>query len=414
MQRSLEYEDNIKTIVGDIGKTSSPVVIFGASRGGWHIMKALKNYGIDINAFIDNDRQKHGAYFDIPVLSPEGGISRFPEARAFLGLFTESASSAVKEQLTGLGFRNPINCLAESVFIYLTKVAERKCDREKLAGSINVLMENYSEGPNHHGYTASGHFVSPFVSGVITQKCSLRCRDCAQLIPYYKSPLNFPPEAIVNDIRNYAKAFDIVPEMSLHGGEPFLHPQLEEICEGVADIPNIVFINLITNGTIMPSAERMQKLGKIGVDIHQSDYGKLSKRQGEFSKICDENNIYCDIHFVNPNQMWVKAPPIKKHGRTKEANAAIYKKCVSSKICCQIMDGELHRCSLSMHASHQGAIPRFKEDFIRLDNNTPENERNAEIRKYLTQDASLMACDYCDPFNGTEEPPAIQLGQNEK
>ena len=49
------------------------------------------------------------------------------------------------------------------------------------------------------------------------------------------------------EIKNYCESFDLVPEVSLHGGEPFLHPEIGQICQKLAQIPNLIFINLITN-----------------------------------------------------------------------------------------------------------------------------------------------------------------------
>ena len=413
MRTPKEYYQWLDSLISEKAKLCNPIIIFGVGRGSWYIMKVLEHYGIPISGFADNNSDRHGCYCKYNVYSVEDALEIFPNADIILGVFNNNTAGKITRQLQEFKPENIYYCLDLFIFVYMTEIAQRKCDLNTFAKSIQIMLENYSEGAEHYGFTKNGSFVSPFVTGVITQKCSLQCRDCGQLIPYYKRAKNFSVETIVEDIQNYASAFDVVPEISLHGGEPFLHPQLEKICEQISSISNIVFINLITNGTILPSYDRMQRLGVSGVDIHQSDYGKLSRYQKEIFKICDKNHIYCDIHFVNPTEKWSKTPPMIKHNRTFEENSAIYSKCVSTKICCQIMNGELHRCPLSMHATHQNIIPKFEKDYIALNNqNIVKEKLKLEIRNFLTRNYPLSACDYCDPLNSKEVAPAIQLKKN--
>lgn len=415
MEISDKYYNIVQVHVERIKRTRKPVVIFGAGRGGWYIMKVLEHFGVSITAFADNDSNKHGMYYDYSVHSAADVAGKYSDGDVFLGCFTPCTANAIREQLIGLKCQD-ISCDLESfLFVYLTVVAARECDFEALARSIQVLFKSYSEGANHYGYTAGKYFVSPFVTSVITQKCTLRCRDCAQLIPYYESPAHYRLETIIRDIKSYASAFDVVPEISLHGGEPFLHPQIDRICYEVSRIPNIVFINFITNGTLLPSAATMKKLSACGADIHQSDYASLSMKQDIVLSACRDHNIYCDILYTNPSKMWTRPGPFTQHSRSLEENTDIYKKCVSSKICCQIMDGELHRCALSMHGSHQGVFPRCEADFVRLDAPNRTNDAlKAEIRSFISPGRTLTVCDYCDPSNGVEVPAAIQLPRNQR
>jgi organic radical activating enzyme len=410
MQISLHYDQKVRFYIEEVAMNGRPVLIFGASRGGWYVMKVLEYFGINISAFVDNDPCKQSQYFYYDVYAPEVIADHLPDAIIFLGAFTEDAATAIRDQLESLGFRDIYYATDAFLFVYFTVVAGRNCDKNVFAQSIRILFENYSEGADHYGNNRKNHFVSPFVTSVITQKCSLRCQDCGQRMPYYESPVNYSVGSIINDIKNYARAFDVVPEMSLHGGEPFLHPEIKKICRETAKISNIVFISFITNGTILPSADTMHQLTNCGADIQQSDYGYLSKKQSKIFAICRQHNVYCDILYTNPTKMWTRPAPIRKHNRCDEDNAKIYTKCVSSKICCQIMDGELHRCPISMHGANQGLFPKIDSDFVRLDDcNVPDDELKTKIRLFISRNLALNACDYCDPANGIEVPPAIQL-----
>ena len=76
------------------------------------------------------------------------------------------------------------------------------------------------------------------------------------------------------------------------------------------------------------------------------------------------------------------------------------------------MNGVLHRCPLSMHATNQGKIPKNDRDFVILDivdSDSEELIRN--IRKLVTRTEALTVCDYCDPESTVSVTPAVQLQQ---
>lgn len=387
-----------------------PVMIFGAGRAGWYIMRVLQFHGVPIAGFIDNDPAKKTGFCGYPVVSRKE-ISLEQQPYIFVGVFLPGTAEAIRSQFESDGFKEVFFETAAFLFTYLTEVAGRNCDREVLAQSIHALFDNYQHGPDNYGYCQGGYFVSPFVTSVITQKCSLRCRDCAQLIPYYQKPVHFSPEVIVRDIRHYASAFDVVPEISLHGGEPFLHPDIPEICRLVSEIPNVVYISFVTNGSILPNEETLKALADCGADVHISGgYGELSSRREELTAALKRHGVYCDTLFCSPTEMWSQPAPVSRRKRLRQENDAMYQRCVATKICCQLMDGELHRCPLSMHATHQGKIPKNIRDFVALNNSAYRNEALINsIRELITRTEALSVCDYCDPESTVSVIPAIQL-----
>jgi hypothetical protein len=413
MKESEHYQQTVLSRIEKVKASGDPAVIFGAGRAGWYIMKVLEKYGVPIAAFCDNNPEKQTTYCDYKVLSAQDVARKHPGAHIFLGIFVPCTAGAVQRQLQDMQFRY-VHCdMAAFLFVYFVAVAERSCDRNVLARSIHVLFENYLEGAIHYGHTKDGCYVSPFVTSVITQKCSLRCRDCAQLIPYYKAPVHFPTESVIEDLKQYAKAFDVVPEISLHGGEPFLHPELKRICREAASISNVVFISFVTNGTILLPEETLQEFSACGADVNQSGgYGLLSRKKDDLSEFFRSHGIYSETMFCSPTEMWVQAPPYRKHSRPAEENNRLYKGCVATKTCCQIMNGELHRCALSMHGSHQGLFQKFERDYVPLHGpGVSDSDLSARIRAFLDRDEALAVCDYCDPEGGVMVPPAIQLSK---
>lgn len=406
-----QYQHYIKVVddtVTKIKNSGGSPLIFGAGRAGWYILKVLEHYNVEIKGFADNNECKHGEYEGYTVASPESYAEEFSGSHLLLGVFRADTSEILREKLGQSGFENIDYEMDAFLFVYFHSVVKRKCDAEVLANSIHVLFENYDEEPDHYGYTQNGHFVSPFVTSNITQKCSLHCKDCGQLIPYYKSPVDFSVETVVNDIKQYAQAFDVVPEVSLHGGEPLMNKQMAQICEAVATIPNVVFVTFLTNGTILPSTETIRALSKSGASLQQSDYKELSPKQNAIFDLCRDYNVYSDIVYTISSHMWTRSAPTKQHNRSDEENNKVYSECVQSTLCCQLMDGELHRCAHSMHSTRLRHIPKLEGDFIRLDEGNDEHVIS-NIREFLTRKYALGACDHCDPKACTIVEPAIQL-----
>jgi len=408
LTQSSQYQKNILSHIESISNSGKPVVIFGAGRAGWYIMRVLEHHNVPIACFCDNDPSKLNTYCNYNVFSPQDIANDYPNAYIFIGVFVPGTAIEAQNQFQQIGLNDAYYDSAAFLFMFFIEVAGRICDNSRLARSIAILFENFKEGVNHYGLTKDNYFISPFVTSVITQRCSLKCRDCAQLIPYYKTPRNMTTESIIHDLRQYSKAFDVVPEISLHGGEPFLHPDIGKICQEVAAIPNIVFISFVTNGTILLSDETLSQLSSCGADVHQSGgYGSLSKKQAKLTEALNRNDVYSDILFTSSDEMWGRAPQYRPHFRPGIENDKLFQQCVSTKMCCQIMNGELHRCPLSMHGIHQGLFEKCEDDFVRL--NESDNVLTGKIRALLTRDRALSVCDYCDPHGSIPVPPAVQL-----
>lgn len=415
MKRAEEYAKRVEAHVEAIRREGGVAIIHGAGRAGWYVKRVLEHFGVRIAAYSDNRPEAHpGGYFDCVVRSPADLVADFPRAYVVVAVFVSSTADGVTHQLRNLGWRAVYHDMPAFLYVFLVEVAGRQCDHNVLADSIHMMFQHYELGPAHYGYTPEKFFVSPFVTSVITQKCSLRCRDCGQLIPYYQRAVNFTSDAIVADLKQYARAFDVVPEISLHGGEPFLHPAVGRICREVSAIPNIVFVSFVTNGTLLPSEETLRILASSGADVHVSGgYGELSGQLDAVLSACSVHGVFADVLYCSEARMWTRPAAVMPHRRSVVANDEIFGKCVATNLCCQIMDGQLHRCPFSMHGSHQGRFLCQDSDFVRLHDSAAGVDHGiGTIRSFLTRKSALSVCDYCDPSGATLVPPAIQLSRS--
>ncbi|WP_167730221.1 radical SAM protein [Terasakiella sp. SH-1] len=384
---------------------------------GWYIWKSLEKNQIETTYFCDqraSDDFSH--YHGIKVISQPELLKEewAKDAKILVAIFNSTSRETVSQNLKKQGFNVIEHDPYSYIHHYFTNIINRNVSSLEFAQTIEKLREYYDCQGYQYGEVKENLFVSPYTTGNITTKCNLKCMDCSQYIPLYESPQNYTPNQIYDDIAAFCECFDLVPEISLQGGESLLNQDIGEICLKLSQIPNLVFINVYTNGTLLPSPENWEKLKKAGADFHQSDYQSLSKKQEAIFNLAAQNDLYCDINFVFDDTKWHRTE-IKDFKRSLEQDDQVYKKCISTKICAHILEGDLYRCSLAAHGGKQNLVPLQKDtDFVplRLKDGSPNIEG---VREYLKKDTALGVCKYCDPDEFVVVPPAIQLsGKNKR
>jgi len=104
--------------------------------------------------------------------------------------------------------------------------------------------------------------ITPFISIVLTQKCTLKCAYCGEGGEGTNSKKAFHNIEILGD--NIKKSLEMgVKKIRLTGGEPFLYPQLKELLKMLKDLKRSYsfFLLLNTNGTV-PTVENFIPLLK--------------------------------------------------------------------------------------------------------------------------------------------------------
>ena len=103
----------------------------------------------------------------------------------------------------------------------------------------------------------------------ITLVCNLRCGLCSNYMPYYKQPNHFSVERLKNSFEQYFSIVTHVKKLTISGGEPFLHPDLPKIIDICTDFGDkFDILEVITNGTILPSDELLSSSLKIKDILH--------------------------------------------------------------------------------------------------------------------------------------------------
>lgn len=188
-------------------------------------------------------------------------------------------------------------------------------------------------------------FMLPRISIIITKRCNLKCKLCAEYAPYYKNPPQASFEEIKNAIDILFKTVDCVNDLSIVGGEIFLHKDLYDIVIYLNNyIDRAKRVILSTNGSILPAENEFSKILlfpklKEKLQINISDYGpSLSKEAGKIELLCKKHgvkcrtisyygdNLFCDgwVDYGDHSQKYFSVDEITAHAQKCNFRKDIY------------------------------------------------------------------------------------------
>lgn len=254
---------------------------------------------------------------------------------------------------------------------------------------------------------------------VITLRCTLKCKLCGGYVPYYVNPPHFSYERIAKTIDNYFSVVDGVGDFSITGGEPLLHEDLGSILEKALEYSNqFNRILILTNGTLLFKKDVLQILSKNKDKCHVtiSDYGKLSPKANVLVDILQQNDISCrTIQYSGDNLFcdgWVDYGDHSQKHFTQQDIEQKGKKCaIRNRDVSIIIDGELHSCGRSFRRMELGIIPKNKNEYVDLfDESVPNIEKQKTIVNMFST-YGTTSCAYCNGLCEDSErfPPAEQI-----
>lgn len=245
---------------------------------------------------------------------------------------------------------------------------------------------------------------------VITECCTLRCRNCSNLMQYYHKPENLNADEVIASLRRLFTAVR-VSQLKILGGEPFVCQKiLISLLEYLKEeaLERFDELEIITNGTIVPSLECikvMKEMPKLKVVF--SNYGELSSRLEEFSGICEKEGIR---YSILDEEFWWDFGDVKLKEEKERKTQHRYDGCYSRRLCTTLYRGRLYVCPRQAHAVRLGLIPGNDAetvDLLSLEYEDPSVLHDAvyrltDRREYIT------SCRYCGCDANVKVPRAIQ------
>jgi len=394
--------ENTMKLVEEIKRGHLPVIIYGAGIVAEALYHACGKYGIKVECFCDNNINKiKNTLFGLNIIHTPRLKEQYNDARI---LISSADIKDVLDQLKVLGYTKwyPATGLLKDFDVYQYKFSSPN-DFVEYAVNTGLLC--------HDSYLNPDKLFMRSVDIVITERCSLKCRDCSNLMQYYQKPDNCSNEEIQRTIDAFCGVMDEVNEFRVIGGEPFMNKDFDLIIKRLINEPKVKRIVIYTNGTIIPSEEKLGCLKDKKVLLIITDYGKLSRKLSDLTDYLKKNSI---TYFAPKARGWTDCSKIVKHNRTVEGQKEIFRNCCA-KNSATLLSGKLYRCPFAANADRLKAVPDCESDHIDLFAEASDKiditALKKKIRDYLLTKEYLETCDYCNgrSFNDSEIQPAIQL-----
>lgn len=391
----------LNTSIESLSRESTPIIIFGAGIIGEILFHACCAAGIKINCFCDD--KVTGSLCGLKILHTSELTTKYKDAIFFI---TSSNIKDMLNRLADLGYSKWCSC----------SLLLRDFDLSKAHCSVSTYTVEYLEYLVttcllcHKNYINPDKLFLQSVDIIITERCSLKCRDCSNLMQYYKKPENCSLEEILNAIDVFCGYMDEVYEFRVIGGEPFMNKDLHLVINKLIDQPKVQKIAIFTNGTIIPRESQINSLQNNKVSLFITDYGDLSRNLNGLIQELQRQKI---AFYVEKARGWTDCSSLNKHHRTIKQQEGIFKECCAKNLA-TLSEGKLYRCPFAANASRLRAIPDYAGDYIDFFE-TPLNaiEMKKLIRAFLTKKTYIEACDHCNgrPYGAPEIIPAIQTSK---
>lgn len=244
----------------------------------------------------------------------------------------------------------------------------------------------------------------------ITTKCSLRCKHCSNLIPFYKKQSDYEISVLEKSIKEFLKCINNIVFVRVLGGEPFLGGNIIRVLQILLKSDKIQRIEVVTNGTIIPKDKKLIKLLKNPrVVISISQYPFVNYHKLEEFLIKEEIKYHID-----KMTFWLDFGDAKKQNKTVKQLARQYRNC--NQICRSLVNGQFHLCPRSSHGTDLGIVKDNEDDYLDLLDSTMTIEEKRNRINQLLKKKYIKACDHC--YFGTrlakKVPVAEQINKKVK
>ena len=375
------------------------IILFGAGMYLEAAILSLQQKGLKPVLVIDNSLKKQNTkVLTFTIKGIEEAYKLYPDA---IIIITTSPHliQEISNQCKTLGWKNLIDCSC------LLSNFEYNID----SFTLGVSQTNFDIDTYYFNYCKIFYpekIIIKQMDIMITEKCSLKCKDCSNLMQYYVNPKHSDTDTTIAAIKKFMLCVDYVLEFRVLGGEPFIHKEAHKFINFLKSLKNKSRICIYTNGTIIPKNENLQSLISNDVFLRISDYGKVSNKVQDIEEVFIKNKVVYDVLKF---EKWQDCARINF---IEETDLQLEKKfsecCVQNYI--TLLNNVIYNCPFAANAHNIKAIPKFKNEYIDI-LNTNKNDIVSTIKTMIYKKKFYESCRFCPgrPLNNTPLEAALQV-----
>jgi hypothetical protein len=367
------------------------IIIYGAGINGALILALLKKRGIEITCFADSDMRKVGSIFHgYMVISRVELVNKY---RDYVIIISPYIQGALFKDLSADGCKNLYDCAPLFLEFDTDDISSYIPEKVDVFHCVQTFLNRRSYA--NHALTV-----------VVTERCTLKCRECMAFIPYIKNPIDYNFDKLCETLDHILPTGEF-PDIYLEGGEALLHNNFIEIVQKLLSFPEVHHIWLITNGTIMPSEEILQVLRNERIIIWISDYGNHSSKMTDLKRVLSQNAI-ANHSTV---QHWYQVTKAFSYRRSAQEDQQIFVDCCKGLQGMNpfLINGRIYRCQFHARSEELGIIPFIAADSVDV-YSEPEKLKQ-DLQTFFIRKNYMDACKYCcgRGYSSIEVPVAEQI-----
>ncbi|HHT9158323.1 MAG: hypothetical protein A2099_08030 [Planctomycetes bacterium GWF2_39_10] len=397
------------------------IIIYPAGALGQLLEKTLASYNISIFSFIDRESPNLVKIGETPVYAPNY-LEKLDESYIVLIATNwksqfETLSNISKQHNSNLAVINGFS--VNRVFRYNICSAQLKnqqpydliqcenCGFERRECSLCLTyLKKVGHVADQNVWRSKTFDWFGYILG---QACTLKCVHCCESIPYLKDHKFVPCETIVADISKIAASCQFLKFVELIGGEPFLHPEFENILNSLLKIKNIGYIKMFTNATVIPTdllcdiLKNPRIMLQVSNYEHQTSESLLKKITATKLKLKEKGIRY----VFSPHLEWRDFSSFALHNTEEKVLKKVFKNCPILN-CHRLYNGVLYRCPHQYAGIQLGKLEKYSIECIDIHRYT-----NKDLGKALEEFENIDyidACRYCTlPYDAPVVPAGEQL-----
>ena len=276
---------------------------------------------------------------------------------------------------------------------------------------IEEFLSVYHVYKNNQVYFSSISFLP-------STACNLNCRNCLNFNPFAKQFYVREWEDLVKDVDLFFSCVDRIMLFHISGGEPMIYKHTADLVTYIDKNygDRIDTLRMVTNGTIVPRDEMLQKLAKCRLEITVDDYREavpqFADRFDQLTRKLDEYHIK---YYINKADSWIDlAPERTDYSHWSEEQLEKHRESCSQSWQ-ELRDGKLYSCNYAAYATVAGiAGEQDLEEVYDLTDFVVEKKKElVEFRLGYTTKGYTNFCKKCrgfTPKNSEKMEPAAQAG----
>ncbi len=276
--------------------------------------------------------------------------------------------------------------------------------RVKMFKMVHGYSDHYSrEKAKRLKQPVSGTTILPRLCISVTNLCTLKCRDCNNLMPYCKEKYIADIDELKKNIDKILQAVDGIVSVEVIGGEPFVYRHLVELITYLNANEKVENIEITSNGTVLPDENVFTALKNEKVSIWLSDYGCVNSQKAQAMY---DNLRKHRIHVINmKNRTWIDAGNLDRRNKNKITLCKNLFNCDANKSCRTLYKNRLYVCGRAPILDELGLL-KDKSSYIDID-----GIKNADDLRCFYSRTVAEACDFCNYANDKKEyiPSGIQM-----